>query len=356
LAVLKPFQLLVVKTLLENYHFDQPFHVYFAAQAKLHRNWGSKDRKTYKNACYAYFRLGFMIRNGAVDSNVTFAIQDTGNIRSQIAPTDIFPDKQWVSQRIDFNLWANSLLLMRPVYLALKKSDAEKAIQWLNEQNIDYEKIKQFCLRVKADSKLDGLIEKGWAWIMDISSQEAANQVQILPKQDVWDACSGAGGKALFLTNQLDAQFNLTCSDMRFTVLENLKSRFYTTGLRMPHIELANLKEPFHLNKKYDKVILDVPCSGSGTWGRTPENISSITQEKITSFSVLQRDLVRNAIKNMKPEGRLYYMTCSVFKEENEHNVAYLAENLGLKLVSDTYVVHDYEQSDILYVAELAFR
>jgi 16S rRNA (cytosine967-C5)-methyltransferase len=353
LAVLKPFQLSIVRTLLENYRFDQPFHNYFASQCKLHRNWGSKDRKIYKNACYAYFRLGFMITTGSVESNILFAGQDISEIRLQAGAMDIFPHKAWVSGNIDFDAWAGSMLLMRPAYLSVKNGCLEKTKDWLASKAIDFEVINNYCLRVGADSKCDEIVEKGWVWIMDVSSAMAADAIEVGQGEKVWDACSGAGGKALFLVNKYQGDFDLTCSDLRFSVLENLKARFYATALKMPRIELADLNERFQLKDKYDKIILDVPCTGSGTWGRTPENISTVTRGKIEGFSELQKNIMRNAIKNLKEGGRVYYLTCSVFSAENEDNIHYFSENFGLKKLDDKYLVHDYSRSDILYFAEL---
>jgi 16S rRNA (cytosine967-C5)-methyltransferase len=356
LAVLKPFQLSIVKELIGHYHFDQPFHHYFAAQCRLHKNWGSKDRKIYKNACYAYFRLGFLIRQASLEANILLASQEKENLLTQIAPADIFPYPEWLSKQLDVNQWAMSLLDMRPVYLAIKNGCDEQVKDWLKTHQIDFEVVANGSIQVKADSKCNELVEKGWAWIMDIASQMAAESIELTEGEKVWDACSGAGGKALYLTNAYHGNIDLTCSDLRLTVLENLKQRFYTTGLKLPHIELTDLNEPFQLKYKYDKIILDVPCSGSGTWGRTPENISVITAQKVHGFSTLQRNIVRNAIRNLGSEGTVYYMTCSVFHEENESNVHYFIENFGLKLISDSYLFTDYNKSDVLYVAKMCFK
>jgi 16S rRNA (cytosine967-C5)-methyltransferase len=353
LAVLKPFQLLIVKELLDNYKFDQPFHNYFTTQCKMHKNWGSKDRKIYRNTCYAYFRLGFFIKEGTVEQQLKFISENADEISENINAKDIFPWSEWVSDHIDFEAWAKGLLKMRPVYLAVKNGLINQVKEWLSSHKIDYEQTG-LILKVKAESKCNELIEKGWAWIMDFASQTAANQIDIQDSDTVWDTCSGAGGKALYLSNKY-RYLDLTCSDRRLSVLENLKLRFYTLGFKMPRIELADLKEPFQLKYKYDKIILDVPCTGSGTWGRTPENITGITPEKIDLFCTLQRDIARNVIRNLSEKGCLYYITCSVFKQENEANVAYFVKNFGLKLKSEKYLHGPYDETDILYLAELTF-
>ncbi len=355
MAVLKPFQTAIVKDLISNYRFDQPFNTYFTTQSRMHKNWGSKDRKTYRQACYAYFRLGAAIRRGSMEENLALALKEPGDILSETGPEGIFPYRGEVSARLDFNAWAESLLYMRPVYLAVKTGLKDRVADWLNSHSIEALWVKDNCVMVKAESKCNALVDNGWAWIMDISSQNAAEIVRVDDKDEVWDACSGAGGKALYLANTYPG-IQLTCSDKRFSVLENLKSRFHALGFGLPKIELADLTEPFQIPQKYNKILLDVPCSGSGTWGRTPEQINLTTTEKIAAFSALQKTIARNVVKNLAQDGRLYYVTCSVFHAENEDNVKHFCENYGLRLLNDVYLYTSFKDSDVLYIAELAFH
>src|SRR3546814_15861376 len=82
--------------------------------------------------------------------------------------------------------------------------------------------------------------------------------------------------------------------------------------------------------ERFDGIILDAPCTGSGTWGRTPEMLSAFDKGSIGRFAALQRQLAARAIKHLKPGKPLIYITCSVFAEENEGVVGYLQDTFGL--------------------------
>lgn len=353
---MKPFQLGIARELLENYGYDQPFSNYFASIARQHRNWGSKDRKIYRNACYAFFRLGYAAKAGSLESSIQFAAQNPAAIREQVNAREIFPMQEWVSEKLDFAEWAGSLLFQRPVYLTIKQGMSDRVRKALDHEGISFQVENDSCIKTEPGAKCDAVITKGWAWVMDYASQQAAAGIGLSKNDAVWDCCSGSGGKALYLANKYGSNIHLTCSDRRFTILENLKSRFSTLGFATPHIELSDLNEPFQLKQRFDTIILDVPCSGSGTWGRTPENITTLDAAKLKHYAKLQKTIVRNALLNLKPGGRVYYMTCSVFREENEENIRHFKENYNLEELSSSYVFKSYTESDVLFVAELVSK
>lgn len=352
-TIIKPFQLGIAAQLIDNYKGDIPFSNYFNEQCKQHRNWGSRDRKIYRQACFAYLRLGFANQLGSTESTIRFALQPTEELLKQIDIRSIFPHKDYVSTQISYDDWCRSFLYQKPIYLAIVRGNEAKTENYLKQHGLEYSILKERTFKLKANTNCDEILRNGWAWIMDISSQEVASEIKINQNDKVWDCCSGAGGKALYITNENKQAFNLTCSDARFSILENLKDRFRQYHFSMPAIELCNLNEPFHIKDRYNTIIADVPCSGSGTWGRTPENITRIDFEKIIFYAKLQRTIVDNARKNLLPGGRLYYITCSVFKEENELNVRYFEEKSGLKLIAQGYKNAIINESDWLYFAVL---
>ncbi|MES2617237.1 MAG: hypothetical protein V4613_05125 [Bacteroidota bacterium] len=349
---LKPFQLGIAAQLIQNYKGDQPFSSYFAAQCKLHRNWGSRDRKIYRQACYTYFRLGYAASGASIESILQFSGQEVDAILEQIPLADIFPHKQYLSTLINSDEWMKHLLFQHPVYIAPRENRINAITDYLNQSQIPFEKIDK-AIKVKSDTNCKEIIDNGMGWIMDISSQRAADSIEIAPNSQVWDCCSGAGGKSLYLSNKFKSQLYLTCSDKRFTILQNLKERFKLYGIHEPAIELCDLTSPFQLDKKFDIILADVPCSGSGTWGRTPENITGTPLHKIGFYAELQKNIVRNALKNLKPGGRLYYVTCSVFSDENEANAHYFTENFSVILKQQKYYHDSANTSDWLFVAEL---
>lgn len=351
MAVLKPFQLGIICDILKAYKYDQPFHHFFSALAKQHKNWGSKDRKTYRNACYAFFRTGFLSQGKDLPEMVLKAIELQEENPSDADIQAIFPFKEFVSDHINYSSWVSSHLKQKPVYLIFRKNYEADCIAYLQQNNIPFEVENNYCLRLPPDSKCDALTEHGLAWIMDISSAQATDAINLNNHEMVWDACSGAGGKSIFLSQKYEDQISLTCSDKRLTILENLKARFIKLGLDLPKVELIDLTEPSHLSVKYDSIILDVPCSGSGTWGRTPEQIQSFDPEMPLRFAKIQRKIVSNALKNLKPGGKLFYLTCSVFSEENENTIKHIEVNHHFKCLKSNYFYGDHQLSDTLYFA-----
>ena len=98
-------------------------------------------------------------------------------------------------------------------------------------------------------------------------------------------------------------------------------------------------------------IIADVPCSGSGTWARTPEQLYFFKEDKIEYYNKLQKNILSGVIPFMKPGGSLLYITCSVFSKENEEVVNYIVENHKLKLVKMELITGYKEKADTLFVA-----
>jgi len=103
----------------------------------------------------------------------------------------------------------------------------------------------------------------------------------------------------------------------------------------------------------FDGIILDAPCSGSGTWGRTPEMISQFDPHKIDFFQKLQQNIARNVVKYLKPGKPLIYITCSAFKAENEDVVDFIVKELRLKLEKQTVLEGYKNKADTMFVARL---
>ncbi|MCA6456148.1 MAG: RsmB/NOP family class I SAM-dependent RNA methyltransferase, partial [Chitinophagaceae bacterium] len=93
------------------------------------------------------------------------------------------------------------------------------------------------------------------------------------------------------------------------------------------HSPLTTHHSPFHM------VLCDAPCSGSGTWGRTPEQLSFFTEQKITAYADLQRKILSNVLPQVAKGGYLLYITCSVFRQENEEQVQFILQQDGFELV-----------------------
>ncbi|MEO5909763.1 MAG: RsmB/NOP family class I SAM-dependent RNA methyltransferase, partial [Pelobium sp.] len=148
----------------------------------------------------------------------------------------------------------------------------------------------------------------------------------------------------------------LLVSDNRKSILENLKERFALAGIRNYQRKLFDLtlsQDLFLHDYEFDGIIMDAPCSGSGTWGRTPEMIAQFADHKIKFFTELQRKIAKNVIKYLKPGKPFIYITCSVFKQENEEQVSWLCKEFDLE-VAQQELIKGYEaKADTMFVARL---
>ncbi len=150
--------------------------------------------------------------------------------------------------------------------------------------------------------------------------------------QFFWDACAASGGKSI-LAHDRYPEMELFVSDIRDTILRNLRSRFRTAGITKYHAFLVDLaKQPPPASAAgADLVLVDAPCTGSGTWGRTPEDAWFFDPEKIRRYSEVQKSILSHIVPQLSPDASLVYCTCSVFKKENEEITAFIRDTLGLR-------------------------
>jgi 16S rRNA (cytosine967-C5)-methyltransferase len=173
----------------------------------------------------------------------------------------------------------------------------------------------------------------------------------------VWDCCAASGGKSIMAVDVLK-DITLTVTDVRASIINNLKSRFQQAGIKnyTSHVvDVANSNSLSNTLKdeRFDLVICDAPCSGSGTWGRTPEQLYYFTEDKIRHYSNLQKQVASNALRYVKKGGYLLYVTCSVFEQENQAVVKTMKEQFNLELVK-MELLKGYEQhADTMFAALL---
>ncbi|HSX12966.1 MAG TPA: RsmB/NOP family class I SAM-dependent RNA methyltransferase [Chlamydiales bacterium] len=168
----------------------------------------------------------------------------------------------------------------------------------------------------------EGLFE-----LQDEGSQYIAEQVEARPGQVVLDYCSGSGGKTLAFAHRLQGKGQIYLHDVRKEALYEARKRMKRAGIQNGQIVL----DPKKL-RPCDWILLDVPCSGSGTIRRNPDHKWKINHEMIEHLSSLQKNIIKKSIAYLKPGGRLVYATCSLLPQENEHQVEYILKNFPLTL------------------------
>ncbi len=169
---------------------------------------------------------------------------------------------------------------------------------------------------------------KGWFEVQDEGSQLAARLSGVEPGMQVADVCAGGGGKTLALAALMQNKGQIFAHDVDGRRLAPLKERLDRAGVRNVQIRapmrtkdaLADLRE------RMDVVFVDAPCTGSGTWRRSPDSKWRLRPNALGKRLEEQREALALAAPLVKPGGRLIYVTCSVLPEENEDAVtAFLA-------------------------------
>lgn len=145
-------------------------------------------------------------------------------------------------------------------------------------------------------------------------------------------------------------EVNFLLTDNRVSVLENAQIRLKKARVKNYKIQQLDLKKTPPFNKTFDGIVADVPCSGSGTWSRSPENMWNFDVSKIDDFAKLQINIIKQVIPFLKINGLLLYITCSAFAEENELNAKRISSECNLSLVNQK-VLHGYgHHADTMYV------
>jgi 16S rRNA (cytosine967-C5)-methyltransferase len=143
-------------------------------------------------------------------------------------------------------------------------------------------------------------------------------------------------------------------SDLRESILANLKKRFHKAGIRNYQSFVADLSTNLKFQiSNFDLIICDAPCTGSGTWSRTPEQLYYFKKEKIDHYSNLQKSILENVVPLIRKRGHLLYITCSVFKKENEDVVEYLQKEFNLKVEKMELLKGYDKKADTLFAALL---
>jgi 16S rRNA (cytosine967-C5)-methyltransferase len=184
------------------------------------------------------------------------------------------------------------------------------------------------ALRTEADVTTTEAWKEGRLEIQDLGSQLILASVGIEPGQRWLDACAGAGGKTLQLARLLGADGSVHAFDIRASALDELRQRS-TRIARSPRGSLDDMGvgtirvlPPASPEGAYDGVLVDAPCSGSGTWRRSPHLKWITTEGDIERAAALQRTLLDDFSRWVRPGGRLVYATCSLSSRENEAVVA----------------------------------
>lgn len=191
---------------------------------------------------------------------------------------------------------------------------------------------------------------KGWIEVQDEGSQLLAHLVGAKKGMQVVDFCAGAGGKTLAIAAQMENGGHLVACDVHSKRLQRAKVRLKRAGV--VNAERRQLEQTFDKwvkksKGKFDRVLIDAPCSGTGTWRRNPDSKWSKDETDLAELVKLQGEILESATRLAKSGGRVIYATCSLLPEENEQQIEkFLKKNDGFKLLPAKDVWIELEMGD----------
>lgn len=373
----------------ENFSADKPLAKFLPEYFKRNNQMGSNDRRSASRLLYNYFRLGRAIANKSIEERLFLAeffctsvdnpflhhfrsdlnqiiylnIVEKINfasIHEGFLIDEVFPFTGHLSNGIDKRAFLQSFFVQPDLFIRINPQALSWVLNTLEDCGIDFSLISQNTVALPNGTNLNSIFSdsnfpvKPYE-VQDFSSQKTVKYFKPNRYEHWWDACAASGGKSLLLFSE-QADLKLLVSDIRQSVLDNLDERFIAAGLRTYQkkiIDLTKNADPEIHDYEFDGIILDVPCTGSGTWGRTPEMISQFEEYKIIGFQNLQKVIAANVIKYLKQDRPLIYITCSVFKEENEEIISWLQKYHGMQLEGYEVIKGYEDKADTMFVARL---
>ena len=380
-----------IRQVLSTYHGDGSFSLflkkYFSAQPLL----GSRDRKAITEALYIFFRTApFLNEETDALKVIKIGYEWCGSENEFLKKT---------LKEIEtpaFNFQKHCLAWQQNHAFSLELSNGITLLDWLSamrvqpylfirlvgdkaqqQKNLNVLKYSEGFVSVvslhselsiialKNSFKVHQFLNESAYVVQDLSSQTTVVKALSLIETSldaqkslkVWDVCAGAGGKSL-LWKYLRGNDLIWTTDVRASILNQLKKRFHLYGMSTSKAIILDLLDSNKVKmsmrgEKFDVLLCDVPCSGSGTWSRTPEQFYYFSQEEVLTYPEKQFTIAANSLPYLKDNGYLIYITCSVFRAENEAVVERLQTEMNLSVVHQELILNVEWFADSLFIALL---
>ena len=216
------------------------------------------------------------------------------------------------------------------------KGSQEELMTTLKHEGVEITagRLLEEAFYVKKVDRLQNLASfKVGAWtVQDESAMLVAHVVAPEKGDKVLDMCSAPGGKSMHMAALMENKGEIIACDIHSHKLELIEKNAKRLGTT---IITPTLQDGMVLNEswigQFDKILLDAPCSGLGIMKRKPDIRHNKTKKDLEDIAAIQRAIIQNAVKYLKPNGRLVYSTCTISYEENEKMAYEISEKYGLE-------------------------
>ena len=384
----------IVQSLIEIFSDGRHADKIVEKNLKFQKKWGARDRRFYAESVYECVRWWrkLWVLNGQDPNFAREAIQNLWAVwayekgwldhpkewnvspfrieerkeilkKSSRAIRESIPD--WMDEMGQTQLGSRweavlaSLNQPAPVDLRVNtlKCDLRKLQTTLFEEEIETVEVPTSPFGLALKERKNVFITKaflsGYFEVQDRASQLVAPLLDPQPGERVADACAGAGGKTLHLAALMKNKGKILALDIHEWKLKELKERTRRAGVDIVETRAIDSSKVIkRLADSFDRVLLDVPCSGMGVLRRNPDSKWKLSLEEIQKMQDLQKEILSSYSKLVRPGGILVYATCSLLPSENQMQVAsFLNENW--KLLQEIIVLPDEGRGDGFFAAKI---
>jgi 16S rRNA (cytosine967-C5)-methyltransferase len=372
------------KSIIDAYKKGTPLSHQLKLFFQTDKKYGSRDRKTISSICYNYFRTFYILQS--VESfeekiiKATFLCESEENeLLKSLSPdlnefvgfdlrdkieylnieaTSLFTWEDKLSPSINAEKFAVSFFSQPDVFIRIRPGKNNKVIESLKKSAVQFKTIGENTIAIDNGTSVENCLQLNKdAVIQDLNSQRVfdffAKERDKDKLENVWDCCAASGGKSILLYDICNGKLKLTVSDIRENILTNLQLRCKDAGIGIQKKIVQDLveKSGLLLDENFSIILCDVPCTGSGTWSRTPEQYFSFDESQIIEFTNRQKNIIINTIAHLAKDAWFIYITCSVFKAENEEMVDFIQQNFSCQLLEMKYLKGYENKADSMFVA-----
>lgn len=221
----------------------------------------------------------------------------------------------------------------------LKISRDDLLKQWVDSYPVEACQMAVNGITFRERINLFGLPEfvQGFFEMQDEASQLVAGLVDAQPGQQVLDFCAGSGGKSLAFAPKLEGKGQIFLHDVRPRILEEARKRLRRAGIQNAQVIDRDAPHLKKLKKHMDWVLVDAPCTGSGTLRRNPDMKWKFDQALLKRLLSEQRVIFEQALSYCKPQGHIVYATCSLLRQENQEQIIHFCKVYQLEQVGEEF-------------------
>ncbi|MFY7900968.1 MAG: Fmu (Sun) domain-containing protein [Chitinophagaceae bacterium] len=370
--------------IIQDYQAAIPLAAWLKNYYKNQKQIGSNDRKQINQLVYNYYRVYHAFKHKPIEEQILMGIflcNQTPHpllanhfphlqaaielpLANKLALLELedsdhfFPLVKHLSKSIHSKAFAQAHLIQPDLFIRIRKQKQQKIQQLFQQQQIAFTQITDTCFALPNATKIDTILELNKdVVVQDYASQQVGEFIKMIPVHTqkpihVWDCCAASGGKSILVKDIL-LNIKLTVSDVRQSILHNLQIRFQQAGINYHYAFVANLENPLQQSiTPFQFIICDAPCTGSGTWGRTPEQLYFFKKNSIDSYATLQKKIVKNVLPHLAANGYFLFITCSVFEAENEAISTYIQQQFPyLQFIKEQTIIGYTKKADTMYAA-----